>query len=267
MRSLSNQEDAEDILHDALAFLGGEPVIDNDTVSYGEIVLTVAAKAGKANTLLADHLFSPSLLLAERIERGLVALSRCPHTECISLPAVLELGAGCALPSLLSATLLDPPSLVLATDYPDAGILANLEANVQRNTPLVAPGCVLAARGYEWGTDVTPLLELAPGGFDVLILSDLLHFHTSHGALLASISSLLSRTPTARAYVAAGTYTHVNVCADFVRDAGAAGLVLEEGTVEDAWLGTLAVGGLDPEGLAVRKRMCRWWVGRWADSA
>lgn len=44
MRSLSNQEDAEDILHDALAFLGGEPVIDNDTVSYGEIVLTVAAK-------------------------------------------------------------------------------------------------------------------------------------------------------------------------------------------------------------------------------
>ena len=29
----------------------------------------------KANTLLADHLFSPSLLLAERIERGLVPVS------------------------------------------------------------------------------------------------------------------------------------------------------------------------------------------------
>lgn len=29
----------------------------------------------KANTLLADHLFSPSLLLAERIERGLVPLA------------------------------------------------------------------------------------------------------------------------------------------------------------------------------------------------
>jgi hypothetical protein len=31
----------------------------------------------KANTLLADRLFSPSLLLAERIERGLVPATGC----------------------------------------------------------------------------------------------------------------------------------------------------------------------------------------------
>jgi nicotinamide N-methyltransferase len=29
----------------------------------------------QANTLLADHLFSPSLVLAERIERGLIDLN------------------------------------------------------------------------------------------------------------------------------------------------------------------------------------------------
>lgn len=29
----------------------------------------------QANTLLADHIFSPSLLLAERIERGLLTVS------------------------------------------------------------------------------------------------------------------------------------------------------------------------------------------------
>ena len=43
---------SEDILNDALAFLGGEPVIestDDDGIRYGPLRLTVAAKAGKAS--------------------------------------------------------------------------------------------------------------------------------------------------------------------------------------------------------------------------
>jgi len=93
----------------------------------------------KANTLLADRLFSPSLLLAERIERGLV-----PATGCSGLVSksaieygthlfiyfilllffhkVVELGAGCALPSLLMATLAEHPSVILVTDHPDKTI-------------------------------------------------------------------------------------------------------------------------------------------------
>lgn len=204
---------------------------------------------------------------------------------------VVELGAGCALPSLLSSTLAEPPSLVVITDYPDETILGNLKQNVARNARSVAEGCTVHCIGYEWGTDPSPLLyallrpflpsdtnsipfrSLLPAstrGFDTVILSDLLHFDASHDVLLASLTTLLRRAPDARAYVAAGRYTAPAHCAQFVRMAAEAGLVLEEGT-EDAveggtWRGAMEVsgGGLDRAQLGVRKGMCRWWVGRWA---
>ncbi|RXW17445.1 hypothetical protein EST38_g8418 [Candolleomyces aberdarensis] len=143
-------DDYEDILKDSLEFLGGKPVIDEEVIKYGPLALTVAPKHGKANTLLADHLFSPSIFLAERIERGL--FSQCEGKT------VLELGAGAALPSLLLATVPNPPKLVVVTDHPDEVIFSNLRNNVTRNQNVVDPKCVLACHGFEWGANVTPLL-------------------------------------------------------------------------------------------------------------
>ncbi|KAG6333926.1 hypothetical protein ID866_5158 [Astraeus odoratus] len=94
-------ENAEDILLDSLEIFGVERTDDPGCIQYGDLVLTVAPKMrwhllmgmkmrdvllrlvdthtddldGKANTLLADHLFSPALFLAERIERGLIEVS------------------------------------------------------------------------------------------------------------------------------------------------------------------------------------------------
>ncbi|KAL1746040.1 hypothetical protein HDZ31DRAFT_62600 [Schizophyllum fasciatum] len=191
---------SEDILSDALAFLGGDPVVESDDadgIRYGPLRLTVASKAGKANTLLADHLFSPALLLAELVERGEIPTEG---------RTVLELGAGTGLPSLLLSTRHPPPALVLVTDYPDPGILGNLQANVARNRHLVAPGCTLACAGYEWGADAAHLRALLPpaarAGFSTLLLSDLLHFDDAHPALVASIRALSARTPDARVYIA-----------------------------------------------------------------
>ena len=127
-----------------------------------------AHTAFQANALLADHLFSPSLLLAERIERALIPLHNKTgacliyhHNLRVSnwlcLP-VIELGAGCALPSLVASTLAQPPRLVTITDYPDATILDNLSKNVHRNRDKVASGCTVVHLGYEWGQDVGPLL-------------------------------------------------------------------------------------------------------------
>lgn len=98
-----------------------------------------------------------------------------------------------------------------------------------------------------------------------MILSDLLHFDRSHDVLLSSLVALLRRAPTARTYVAAGTYTAAHVCAHFVSAAEKAGLVMDEGVDDAVWRGVLDVhgGGLDREALGVRKGMCRWWVGRW----
>ncbi|KAI0676575.1 hypothetical protein C8Q78DRAFT_31385 [Trametes maxima] len=256
-------EDVDDFLSDSAALFGEKPV-DDGTIRYGPLVLTVAPKEGKANTLLADHLFSPSLLLAEFIERGTISLEG---------RSAVELGAGCALPSLLSSTLEDPPALVVITDYPDDTILKNLTANAERNKPHFNSRCTVHVLGYEWGKDVSPLLKVVEsrrpndGGFDVVIMSDLLHFDSSHDVLLRSLSALLRRCPHARAYVAAGKYTKAHVCDRFVEEAAKAGIALEEGVVESVWKGELEVsgGGLDREQLAARKGMSRWWVGRWAD--
>ncbi|KAI0697048.1 hypothetical protein BC835DRAFT_805071 [Cytidiella melzeri] len=248
----------EDVLGDTIGLFDDE-VAKDDTIHYGPLILTTAPKEGKAITLLSDHLFSPSLFLAERIERGLVPISG---------KTVVELGAGCALPSLLSATLADPPSLVVVTDYPDHTILDNLQHNVQRNQVHFSPQAAVHCVGYEWGKDVRPLLALSStGSFDVVILSDLLHFETSHDVLLSCLASLLARSCTSRTYVVAGKYTRAEVCRDFLVEGEKLGLVWEVDDDEDVWRGTLAVGGggLDREQLGVRKGMCKSWVGRWSD--
>ncbi|KAF7427918.1 hypothetical protein PC9H_007135 [Pleurotus ostreatus] len=255
--------DVEDILNDSLTLLGGEPVSENELIQYGPLKLTIAPKA---NTLLADHLFSPSLLLAELIERNL-------------LPAkgktVLELGAGCALPSLLLATLAhDTPSLVVVTDYPDDTILSNLRSNVERNQEAFQPSC-----GVQWAPFEGVLPEGRRDGYDILILSDLLHFDRSHDVLISSMTSLLSPSTDARAYIAAGSYTRPEVRDTFLRKVEEAGLHVDPGPgsagdslspiraagdTHAEWLGKLQVSGLDREQLSARKAVCRYWTARWA---
>lgn len=92
----------------------------------------------------------------------------------------MELGAGCALPSLLAATLPKGKhaSLVVVTEYPDPLILNTLKGNVerarmQRGKPHPAVrgqesaeeseeqeggSCKIECAEYEWGSDVSHLL-------------------------------------------------------------------------------------------------------------
>lgn len=219
--------------------------------------------------LLADHLFSSSLLLAEQIELDAIDLRR---TACI------ELGAGCGLPSLLSATKLPGPSLVVLTDYPTPIIMDPLAANVERNRTLFTNGCEVRTAGFEWGSDPGKLLQLIPENkaspvssrkYDILFLSDLLYFDSSHTQLVSSITLLLSRIPSARVYVAAGNYTPPAVCDVFFSLARAAGLeFVEQPAPEGAWRGTPDVWRtrrerVSLETLGERKASCRWWIGRW----
>ena len=115
----------------------------------------------------------------------------------------------------------------------------------------------------------------ATSGYDIVFLSDLLYFDDSHGALITSLTSLLSKSCTSRAYIAAGAYTLPHVCDNFLTEGIRAGLTFVEGpscaggsgNADDAvWLGKLEVSGLNKDQLAVRKAMCRWWVCRWAQS-
>lgn len=98
-----------------------------------------------------------------------------------------------------------------------------------------------------------------------MILSDLLHFDTSHDVLIFSLVSLLDKSEESRCYVAAGKYTPAHVCDHFLRSAEKEGMEWVEGEVDEVWRGQLEVngGGLDRENLGIRKGNCRWWVGKW----
>jgi len=72
--------------------------------------------------------------------------------------AVVELGAGAALPSLVAAMQPAAPALVVVTDYPDDAILGNLRQNVARNEAAYAPGCTVRCEGYEWSQPLDPLM-------------------------------------------------------------------------------------------------------------
>jgi EEF1A N-terminal glycine/lysine methyltransferase len=107
-------------------------------------------------------------------------------------------------------------------------------------------------------------------GYDAVILSDLLHFHTSHSVLLRSLSALLARKLEARVYVGAGKYTPTHVCDSWLRLSSDSGFLWEEIHLGDDqhWQGALKVVWegevLDEEALALRKGNCRLWVGRWS---
>jgi nicotinamide N-methyltransferase len=108
---------------------------------------------------------------------------------------VLELGAGCALPSLLAA--LNGAKHVVASDYAsstDQVLVEAMQINIDKlvEQESVAKG-VLSAVGYVWGQPIEKLL--APLGeeevegkrrrkFDVIVCADLIFNRSEHKQLL-----------------------------------------------------------------------------------
>ncbi|KAG9127692.1 hypothetical protein FRC07_010765 [Ceratobasidium sp. 392] len=222
----------EDIFAESFGILGEEQADPRESgvVRYGKLKLLVAAKA---TTLLADALFSPSLFLAEQIQ-------------------LREL------------------KLAGKRDYPDESILGNLRKNVAANKTFVHPNCQLKTAGYAWGNNVTSLLSLLPSAnldYDTLILSDLLHFDSSHSDILSTVTQTLSRSPDARIYVAAGLYTREPIRNAFLRAGEEVGLEWELMPNDGVWRGEKDVWSdgvaWSQEDLNARKANVIAWVGRW----
>ena len=74
------------------------------------------------------------MFLAERIERvKLTVQRRIGKWQCVKqLQALLILVYPVTLPSLLLRTLLEPPYLIVVTEYPDEGILENMKKNTDK---------------------------------------------------------------------------------------------------------------------------------------
>jgi len=164
------------------------------------------------------------------------------------------------------------------TDHPDPSILNNLHSSVDANRALLRPGVDVKVVGYEWGANSEPVLALSPDGrgFDVLILSDLLHFTSSHSTLLWCITTFLAPVPASRVHVAVGKYTKLADCQRFLREAESKGLVWTciqgheevewpELNAPVMWEGSMQVARWTKEELVVRKASCRFWIGRWGN--
>jgi len=105
--------------------------------------------------------------------------------------AVLELGAGGGLPSLVSV--LCGARRVVLTDYPDRELIENMEINVEKNVPDSLRHLV-HVKGYIWGRSVTDLGvdNDADEKYDLILMSDLIFNHSQHEALLRTAELCLA---------------------------------------------------------------------------
>eukprot|EP01039_Chlorochromonas_danica_P011003 gene11003-12251_t len=134
--------------------------------------------------LYANYIWPGSIVLADYL---------VSHPEVVKDRAVLEFGAGTALPSLTSCRL--GGKLVIATDFPDPIILENMRHLKELNQ------CSnLVVQPHKWGdadsNDTQSLLLANHGqGYDVILLAEVLWKDTYalHRSLLASVNRFLRR--------------------------------------------------------------------------
>mmetsp|Transcript_11484 Transcript_11484/g.34046 ORF Transcript_11484/g.34046 Transcript_11484/m.34046 type:complete len:378 (+) Transcript_11484:55-1188(+) len=196
-------------------------------------------------------LVSQQQLFAHQLYPSAVAIARLLDAEVVRCQgrAVLELGAGPALPCIIAAA--RGARAVVATDYPDDAMLKNTHANLDRN---LAPEERARTRvaGLLWGRDPQGALDAleevvsqgsSPSGaefgglcafgcgsgdpheagakvreeagaraqaFDLILLSDLL-YELEHQALLRTCDACLAHSPQAEILVAFQPHDPVNL--------------------------------------------------------
>ncbi|KAK2734514.1 nicotinamide n-methyltransferase [Onygenales sp. PD_40] len=125
---------------------------------------------------------------------------------------ILELGAGAGLPSLVCA--IRGARTVVVTDYPDSALVENMQINADACKELITPvpghPSSLHVEGFKWGDDPNIVLKHLPstasGGFDMLILADVIYNHRQHGDLITSMQQTLKKTREAVAFVVFSLY-------------------------------------------------------------
>ncbi|KAF9115785.1 nicotinamide n-methyltransferase [Mortierella sp. AM989] len=159
-----------------------------------------------SHPLWAHHLWNAAKVFANWIDA---------HPEHSLNKNVLELGAGAALPSFVTA--INGASKVIITDYPDNDLISNIQYNAEQVVPQLTRDGVVIAQGYLWGSNTRPLLAyLNPSMstqtsvsvtetpsrqlYDTIILSDLLFNHSQHRSMLKTCKETL-KPVTGRVFV------------------------------------------------------------------
>ena len=125
--------------------------------------------------LFVDDLWPGAYVLADYLQQPAVL------REHILDKRVVELGAGAALPGLVSACI--GAKFVCISDYPAPGVLDNIRAVLTKNSVADTVACAI---GHIWGESVEPLLQLRGsleqplGGYDTALMAECLWKDTKH---------------------------------------------------------------------------------------
>ncbi|KAJ3276355.1 hypothetical protein HDV01_004978 [Terramyces sp. JEL0728] len=169
-------EDDLDVFQSGISTLFSEP-----EVNYGDIGDTVTVELpneAKISLMLPDVEPSNVKLFAHHLWKGSILLSKILQPRNIQ-GRVLELGAGCGLPSIVLAR---KGATVVSSDYPDPDIIAKLKQNMEKNKVEVK------VIGHIWGVRDDEL----QGKFDYIIMSDTLWMTHQHDSLLQDLNEYLS---------------------------------------------------------------------------
>ncbi|KAF8606627.1 hypothetical protein BDV93DRAFT_469174, partial [Ceratobasidium sp. AG-I] len=126
---------------------------------------------------------------------------------------VLELGAAAGLPGIVAAFGGVEPECVVLSDYPDPGILKQLEENARLNRG--ESKVRVRVCGHCWGSEEA-LEELGGERFDVVMAADILWKDEAHEALCKSLDRVLVLGQTGRVHIVAGLHTGRPVIAAFI---------------------------------------------------
>ncbi|PPQ94913.1 hypothetical protein CVT25_004399, partial [Psilocybe cyanescens] len=156
-----------------------------DKDSWREIKIRLVG----SHPLWAHHLWNAALALASYLD----AHQELYHDHC-----VLELGAGGALPSIVTAK--NGAQKVVVTDYPDASLADNMTYNIAENVGDESPR--VDVQGYIWGRPVGPLLDVLPSSkkFQLVILSDLIFNHSQGYIWGRPVGPLLDVLPSSKKF-------------------------------------------------------------------
>ena len=199
-----------------------------------------------------DEVWAAAIYLAERLcdPESRRALLPAPARRASSGSAaalggyrIVELGAGCAIPSWVCSQL---GAEVAASDYPSLPSIAAMLRGALLNADLRGPDAgAIEVVGHAWGADVAPLLSAARGGgageaeggggggggegelFDVAIACDYIYDPSGHSPLLRTLCAALR--PGGRALVAFSLHGNVDDQAvlAFFEGAAACGFAVE----------------------------------------
>ncbi|CAD6581151.1 MAG: hypothetical protein TREMPRED_002937 [Tremellales sp. Tagirdzhanova-0007] len=220
------EEDPADIFDTSLSTLFDIPPIAFSTLSP-ETFYTYIPPAGSPSpvpiqlripqpppklhtTLQANYVWLAGIYLSDLI---------CSHHIDVRGTMVAELGAGAGLPGIAACR---EGAVVVSSDWEAPQILDVLRGNFERAC-MCSKWSVL---GYQWGKDVSPLLDTLESGkrFDILLLADTLWVTEAHAELLDSVFELLEVGGTA--HIAAGLHTGRGPLERFISSARSRGAVI-----------------------------------------